>query len=137
MLTRSNLRKLALLRLKESKRLLDAKCYPGAYYLAGYSVECALKACIAKKTKRGEFPDKAVVTASHTHNLEKLIGSAGLDIQLKSKIESDKSFVPKWSTVKDWSEKSRYEIRSKKEAEDLLTAISDPNGVLIWIQQYW
>jgi HEPN domain-containing protein len=33
--------------------LLEAGLYAGAYYLAGYAVECALKACIAKKTARG------------------------------------------------------------------------------------
>jgi len=45
----------------------------GAYYLAGYAVECALKACIAKKTQRHEFPDKRRVDASHTHNLIQLL----------------------------------------------------------------
>jgi hypothetical protein len=45
----------------------------GAYYLAGYAVECALKACIAKETKRYEFPDKKRVDSSYSHNLDLLV----------------------------------------------------------------
>ena len=40
-------RELATLRLAEAKALLDAGLPDGAYYLAGYAVECGLKACIA------------------------------------------------------------------------------------------
>src|SRR5919106_3680906 len=39
----------------------------GAYYLAGYAVECGLKACIAKQVRRHEFPDRTTVNQSHTH----------------------------------------------------------------------
>ena len=44
----------------------------GAYYLAGYAIECALKACIAKATRRYDFPDRKKVDASHTHDLREL-----------------------------------------------------------------
>jgi HEPN domain-containing protein len=56
-LKRRDLRELALLRLKEAQVLFANGCWSGAYYLAGYAVECALKACIAKGTERHEFPD--------------------------------------------------------------------------------
>jgi hypothetical protein len=51
----------------------------GAYYLAGYSVECALKACIAKATQRHEFPDKKKADLSYTHNLKGLLNVARLE----------------------------------------------------------
>jgi hypothetical protein len=35
------------------------------YYLAGYPVEFALKACIAKSTERHDFPDKRRANQSH------------------------------------------------------------------------
>ena len=57
-MTRNDFQRLALLRVKESRALLQRGFYKGAYYLSGYAVECALKACIAKKTQRHEFPDK-------------------------------------------------------------------------------
>ena len=55
---RKDFRELAMIRLREARVLLRAKCYDGAYYLAVYAVECALKACIARHTKRFEFPDR-------------------------------------------------------------------------------
>jgi hypothetical protein len=70
---RKELQILAQTRLAESKALLGAGLPDGAYYLAGYSVECALKACIAKTTQRHDFPDKKSVDASHTHNLRDLV----------------------------------------------------------------
>jgi hypothetical protein len=48
---RAEFQKLADLRAREAGVLLAAKCYDGAYYLAGYAVECALKECIARKTR--------------------------------------------------------------------------------------
>jgi HEPN domain-containing protein len=72
------------LRLKEAKALLAAGFPEGAYYLAGYAVECALKACIARKTQEFDFPEKKRVNDSHTHDLGKLLVLAGLseDLQL-------------------------------------------------------
>lgn len=56
-MNRSDIQILADIRVGEAKALLDLGHWPGAYYLAGYAVECALKACIAKLTKADDFPD--------------------------------------------------------------------------------
>ena len=53
---RKDLRALSRVRLSGARALLKARLPDGAYYLAGYPVECALKACIAKETQRYEFP---------------------------------------------------------------------------------
>lgn len=53
-MNRAELRNLAKLRLAEAQTLLAAARWSGAYYLSGYSVECALKACIAKNTRRSD-----------------------------------------------------------------------------------
>ncbi len=50
-MNRSDFQRLTRLRLDEAKVLLANERYQGAYYLIGYAVECALKACIAKQTK--------------------------------------------------------------------------------------
>lgn len=47
-MNRSDFQDLAQIRLAEAAALLQAERFDGAYYLAGYAVECALKACIAK-----------------------------------------------------------------------------------------
>ena len=128
---------MALTRLKEVEVLLNNRQYSGAYYLSGYIVECALKACIAKQTNKFDFPDKKTVIDSYTHDLEKLVKVAKLDAELKSLLR-DPNFSPRWALVKDWSEESRYEKHSKQKALDIYSAITDPNhGVLQWLQQHW
>jgi HEPN domain len=69
---RKDFQELAKVRLKEANALFRLGLYDGAYYLAGYAVECALKACIAKGTRRYEFPDKKRVEDSYSQ-------TAGLD----------------------------------------------------------
>jgi len=41
--------------------LLAAGFPDGASILAGYAVECALKACISKRTREHDFPEKKLV----------------------------------------------------------------------------
>src|SRR3954464_13012587 len=109
-MNRTDFKKLVELRVKEAKILLDNKCYEGAYYLAGYAVECALKACIAKKTKRYDFPpSEKTVREFYTHELEKLVRGADLAGALKSKEVSDVQFSLNWAVAKGWKEQARYE----------------------------
>ena len=128
---------LADLRAEEA-RILLAKGRPhGAYYLAGYAVECALKACIAKKTKRFEFPAKAEYARRlYTHELDKLLTLAGLDTQLEKDMTANKSFKENWSTVKDWTEESRYRT-SGLNGKDMYNAVTGTDGVLPWIKLRW
>ena len=136
-MNRQDLQNLALIRLREAEVLLNNNQYSGAYYLSGYVVECALKACIAKRTQQYDFPEKKIVDDSYTHDLTKLVRSAGLEINLQFR-RSDPDFDPKWSVIKDWSEKSRYKEHSEQKARDIYSAITDPNhGVLQWLQQHW
>lgn len=134
---RRDLKNLALTRLKEVEVLLKNHQYSGAYYLSGYVIECALKACIAKQTQQFDFPDKKNVLDSYTHDLEKLVRVAKLESELKLLL-NDPIFSSRWSMVKDWSEESRYQKYNRQEAIDLYLAITDPTkGVLQWLQQHW
>ena len=74
-MNRKELQALSRVRLREARALARLGMNDGAYYLAGYCVECALKACIAKATVRHEFPDKKKADLSHTHNLRDLVAS--------------------------------------------------------------
>jgi hypothetical protein len=134
--TRNDLRRLSWIRLKEARILLHNECWDGAYYLSGYAVECALKACIAKRTRRHEFPDKQVVLDSYSHNLTSLTKTAGLD--WSGQIASDPLFAVNWATVKDWEETSRYRTNSRTKARDLYRAVAARNhGVMRWVRQHW
>lgn len=129
-MNRQDLQNLALTRLEEVEVLLNNHKYSGAYYLSGYVIECALKACIAKQTQEFDFPDKKTVMDSYTHDLEKLVKVAKLDKELRSLLD-DPNFSLRWLEVRDWSEESRYQTHSQQKALDIYLAITDPtHGVL-------
>lgn len=130
--------RLATIRAKEALILLEQRQYSGTYYLSGYVAECALKACIAKHVRRHEFPDRKRVNDSYTHDLERLVGIAGLASDLDEMAKSDPEFARNWAIAKDWKEDSRYERVGKRTADGLYSAITDHrHGVLPWLQRFW
>jgi len=124
-LNRKELQSLARVRLAEARALLDAGFPDGAYYLAGYAAECALKACIAKQTRRFDFPSKKTVDSSHTHNLKSLIEVAKLEAARAARAAIDPVFGEHWEIVQGWSEQSRYETHDIHDAGELLLALTD------------
>lgn len=137
-MNKADLEKLTELRLEEGRLLLENKLYSGAYYLLGYAIECALKACIAKNIREYEFPDKNFVNKIYTHNLEQLLKSAELENKLNEIRKQDLDFDSNWNSIRDWSETSRYEERTQIEAKNLYDSINDDEkGILKWIRQYW
>jgi HEPN domain-containing protein len=135
---RKDFQDLAALRLKEARVLLGAGCFEGAYYIAGYAVECALKACISKQTRRHEFPDKKRAERAYDHDLVKLLGLADLETKLKETERIDPELNGNWDIVRDWWEQSRYERPSQVEAENLIRAIGDrQHGFLQWLRRFW
>ncbi len=107
-MNRIDLQQLALTRIRDAEVLFDAGQWSGAYYLAGYAVECVLKACIAKLTSLHDFPDKDLVLKSYSHNLEALLESAAFKSDHTSIFNTNPIFEENWLVVKRWSERSRY-----------------------------
>lgn len=137
-MNRKDLQSLARARIAEAKTLCEAGLSDGAYYLAGYAVECALKACIAKGTRRYDFPDKKSVDASHTHNLKDLTKLANLELARLEQAKRDPAFRNNWDVVQQWSEHSRYRNHSPEMAQALVEAIADRrHGVIAWIERHW
>ena len=127
-----------MLRLREARLLLNGGYWSGAYYLAGYAVESALKACIARGTERYEFPDKRRVYKSYTHKLEDLLGVAGLARQFRETQDPDKQLASNWALVQKWTEEARYQLHSETDATELLEAVQNrKDGVLAWLKKYW
>ena len=133
-MNRVDLQKISLIRLKESQILFGENHYCGAYYLAGYSIECALKACIAKKNV-----NHILLKEFYTHALIDLAKSAELIEEIKTFSMLNIQLYMNWNIVKNWNERSRYlsEI-SKIQAIDIINAIqSQQEGVLPWIMSKW
>lgn len=136
-MNRADFRKLALTRLGDAKLLLKSRRYGAAYYLAGYAVECSLKACLAKKTQRYQFPPKPeeVRQRYYTHDLQILAQECDLVGEIKKGHAKLQAY---WNTIKDWTEQSRYKPSDGNRARDILLAIEDPSdGMLQCIKRYW
>lgn len=135
---KDNFKTVSRLRLDESKILLKQQQWSGAYYLAGYAVECGLKSCIAKQFLANEFPDKKFVNNVFTHDLQSLVNLAGLKTSLDHAMNANSMLELNWSLTKDWNEQSRYRIWTEQQANDLLDAISHrTNGVMKWVRSQW
>jgi HEPN domain-containing protein len=111
-MNRADLQRVTRLRVQEARTLLSGGRFPGAYYLMGYAVECALKACVAKQTRRYDFPDKKLANDVYTHDLEKLLHVAELTRVFETGITGS-------------------------QARDLYSACTRRNGVLPWVRKRW
>jgi HEPN domain-containing protein len=142
-MNRIELQRLAQARLADAKALLDAGRWAGAYYIAGYAVECGLKSCIlhyVEKTGR-IFKEREYLKdlgKCWTHEPVQLVALAGLTAELGIATGRNPNLGGYWGVVKDWSETSRYEEKTEAEAKALYGAITqDPDGVLKWINTHW
>lgn len=138
-MNRNDLQALSRMRQREAKVLLDAGNYAGSYYLMGYAIECAVKAAIAKQTKRYDFPDKKHANDSFSHDLKALLQVASLWHDFDTAMKATPSLALNWAVVKDWNERSRYMTdTTQRQAVDLHSACTArTHGILSWLKQYW
>jgi HEPN domain-containing protein len=137
-MNRIDLQKLSALRLREARILFAGGEYSGAYYLAGYSVECALKACIAKDTQKHDFPNRQRTNSSYTHKPDELLKVANLFNLFEQESQSNPRLKASWIVVNNWSEQSRYKIWNKADADAMIDAVGRrQDGVLPWIKLRW
>jgi hypothetical protein len=132
-------------RLRDADALMTGDRWAFAYYVAGYAVECALKACLLKRMvlTGWVFDDSAKrVDECRTHDVFALIRIAGMQGDLDrihaAGTPEGLAFQANWKVVKKWNVASRYNERSEAEAKELIAAITDePDGVMTWIRNYW
>ncbi len=137
-MNRTQFQDLALERARDADALLEAGQWSGAYYMAGYAVECSLKACIAKMTNQHDYPDRGLAQRCYTHNIETLVEVAGLASLRNEHAAANAGFGSNWLVVKDWDEKARYRRWTEPQARKLVSAVTHAtSGVLSWIQVRW
>jgi|SRR5579872_2136538 len=140
-MNRTDLQQLAEDRRLDAEALLAAQRWSGAYYVAGYAVECALKACVIAYVQNNPdviFNDKKFSQRCWTHNIEELV----LVANLKADRDRDAGLNPtqsqNWLIVKDWDEEARYKTWTEPEARRLYEAVTNnADGVLPWIKIHW
>ena len=127
--------------LIDAKRLLDDHRWSAAYYLAGYAVECGLKACVLVRvaaTPEVIFETKRFSENCWTHDLDDLIRLAGLRTTINLDIGANRQLGINWIYVTQWKEVSRYQTATPFDAQRLYQAVTDAaDGVLPWIRARW
>lgn len=150
MANRADFQRLATLRLTEAQTLLTHGLPDGAFYLAGYAVECALKSTICRTLGIDDFfeaysskPHGAkvrddVVQKFKTHDYGTLLVLSGLYHKLSADLLTDKALNDSWSTFQNqnWSEQQRYATVSKA-TSDAVDFIESVTYFLQWISQHW
>lgn len=133
--TRDELQRLARERLVDAQRLLDAQRYDIAAYLCGYVLEMALKACVCRRLRVHEYPEKELHGQFKTHVVDDLLLLAGLKDEVSSKKHRN---LQNWSVVSGWKPESRYHPYgsvNRNDAEDMIRVLS--REVLPWLRRRW
>lgn len=134
-ISRKLLQELSRVRIRDARVLLRAGQWQGCFYITGYAVECAIKACIAKKTRKYDFPPgKRFVDGCYSHNLKVLLGHAGLTEKLP-----DGPLLENWQVCLTWDSEKRYDPSiGASEARELYAACTArTHGVLRWLKSHW
>src|SRR5262249_38883465 len=126
---------LAEKRIREARVLFAAGELEGAFYLGGYSIECALKAVISKSIPANTLTSPKEMQRAYTHDLEALLRLA----ELETELSKSTALKTSWTVVKSWNEERRYQSGvDKKTTEDFLKSIDDAvDGILPWLKQHW
>jgi len=140
---RTDLQKLAHARLDDASALLTAGRWSGTYYLAGYALECGLKACLLRYIGDsiaifGSDGYTKELTKCWTHDLAFLVKLSGLEADFGTAKGANPTLSANWGVAKDWEELSRYQDKTEADAKALYGSIADkPDGVFQWIQSRW
>src|SRR4029079_7336555 len=106
---KTELQALAQAKIDDAILLYNNQRYSNAYYLAGYAIELALKACIASQFTADTIPDQSFgVDIYGGHDLQKLIRLDVLSSELQAQSDRDVNFSTNWALVAQWSEAKRY-----------------------------
>lgn len=111
-LTQNQLLHLARQRRLDAEVLFDNKRYNGSAYMAGYAVECALKATVCRQLDEPRMPPMMA-----THDLSVLTGRAPRPddpaIAIWPRMRGDVSAVRDLDLITEhWSSELRYETKN-------------------------
>jgi len=136
--TKKDLETLADMRLGDASILFSTGRYSAAYYLAGYSVELGIKACIASLFQANTIPDKDLINKIYQHNLNALLRLTSMEQEFQHDRKADSFLDANWGVASQWTEASRYAVWDQFAAASMLQAVGDQDhGVLQWLKKRW
>jgi hypothetical protein len=128
MITRSELRKLAGARIRDSQVLLAGGRFDGAVYLCGYAIELALKARICRTLKWPGYPSTKKefegFLSFKIHRLDLLLTLCGQEVKIKTNYFAD------WSTVAGWDPELRYSLVGTASRQDAIDMIDSARTLM-------
>ncbi|QJD77935.1 hypothetical protein [Spirosoma rhododendri] len=144
------MQKLAQQRLADAAVLLAADQPDTAFYLAGYAIECALKAAVCRTLDQNDFyqPDRTnkgsryvqdrVFREFKTHNYSDLLVLSGLSAKFEKARTEDGQLETAWTRVRsmNWSEQVRYNLNSFS-VLPVSEFVESVNTIVVWISKYW
>ena len=139
-MTRAEWQALASEWVGDASALLEKQRWGGAYHVAGYAVECALKACLLKQVEADPgLIFEPLGNNCRTHELPKLLILAGLEAAKQAADLANPSLLANWKIVSVWTASPRYNRRKdEKTAREIFKAVVDPkDGVLPWLMTLW
>ena len=135
---RAELQLVAQGKIDDAILLLNQGRASNAYYLAGYSVEIALKACIAKQIAGDAIPELNFVKSIYDHDLQRLMKVAGLSAELKRTQDGDRDFAANWAIICEWGPDDRYGFTDLGTTQLMIAAVADATrGIFPWIKARW
>ena len=135
---RTELQLVAQSKIDDAILLLSQGRASNAYYLAGYSVEIGLKACIAKQIAAETIPELSFIKSIYDHDLQRLVKVAGLSADLKTTQDADSDFAANWAIVCEWRPEDRYGVIDLGTTQIMIAAVADATrGILQWIKARW
>jgi HEPN domain-containing protein len=136
LLTENQLLQLVLERRRDAQALFEKERYNGSVYMAGYAVECALKASICRQMNELKMPGYLA-----THDLARLSGqlplSDGPRILLWTAMEKEPAIRRAFLQLSDaWSSEMRYETRvlDRQAAMEILAAATQ---ITDWLRRQY
>lgn len=143
--TPTEIRALAWQRAKEAAVLCESGLFDGAFYLAGYSVELALKEKICQNfgvpnlfqsgNQQSIDGIHEIRKAVQTHNLKSLLIYSGLKVKFDDAKANFKSLAIINSLIFNaWSEDVRYQPCGHTKDEDVKKLVSLLPEILEWIK---
>ncbi|MFC0185846.1 HEPN domain-containing protein [Pseudarcicella hirudinis] len=147
----TEIKKIAKQRLQEAKILYMNGMCDGAFYLAGYSVELALKAKICERLGIPNLFDETDSNANSikgigeirktlkTHNLFILLIFSGLKVKFDNDKATNKDLAKANSLLFNaWDENARYKPCGHmldQDVKKLMILLLDASGIITWIEQ--
>ena len=132
------LQALAQAKLDDAELLFQHGRFANSYYLFGYAAELAIKSRISGLFRAGTIPDRKLVNDIYSHDLNKLMGLAGLVAELEASRKASAVFDGYRATVASWAETSRYEVVEEFRSAAMRDAMMHADeGVFQWLQARW